>query len=536
MDIVGEKSLGCFWEKLALLYGSRTALVFEDSSGRTCEYSYADLNAEICRAANLFHGLGIESGDRVLLQLHNSPEFLIAWFGLSFLGAVSVPLNVHYQESECAYILEKCRPKAIVVEESFLHLHGRKCSDNERSVEIVLIARLDGDTEHAGCLNFNTLLKNQSSGLAEKFLVSPDAPAEILFTSGTTSKPKGVVITHHNLLFAGRYTAWQCCMRSEDRYLTMMPAWHIDFQCTAAMPTFASGATFIMLESYSARKFWQQVCIHRATITECIPLMVRTLMLQPQRSWEKDHCLREVFFYLTLTEQEKEAFVERFHVRFLTSYGMTESIVGVIGDCPGDERRWPSMGRPGFGYEVKVIGCDGMEVSPGCVGEICIKGVPGRTLFKEYYMDHDATAKALDAEGWLRTGDRGYMDGDGYFYFVDRQINVIKRSGENISSTEIECFLQDHPKVMEAAVIGVPDTICDESIKAFVIPKEGEQVSEKELLEYCSMHIAKFKLPGSVEIRESFPRTCTGKVRKNLLREETLGLSGKSSSVECGLA
>lgn len=148
------------------------------------------------------------------------------------------------------------------------------------------------------------------------------------------------MITHYNLRFAGYYSAWQCALRDDDVYLTVMPAFHIDCQCTAAMAAFSAGATFVLVEKYSARAFWGQVQNYRATITECIPMMIRTLMVQPLSANDRQHCLREVMFYLNLSEQEKDAFCERFSVRLLTSYGMTETIVGIIGDRPGDKRRW----------------------------------------------------------------------------------------------------------------------------------------------------------------------------------------------------
>ncbi len=238
----------------------------------------------------------------------------------------------------------------------------------------------------------------------------------------------------------------------------------------------------------------------------------------PVKSWE-NHCLREVFYYLTLSNKDKDAFIERFNVRLLTSYGMTETIVGLIGDRPKEERRWPSIGRSGFGYEAKIIDENQNEVKPYEYGEIYVKGIPGKTIFKEYYNDIESTKKVLNKEGWLHTGDIGYVDEDGYFYFVDRQSNLIKSAGENVSSEEIENFLSSHPKIVEAAVIGIADKICCELIKAFVIVKEGEDFSENEIIEYCYKNMARFKVPTIVEKCKSLPRTSTGKVRKNVLRK-----------------
>lgn len=532
MDIVGDKNLGQVWEDLAETFDAKTALVFEDAQGETIEFSYQELNGEINRAASLFLGLGIEKGDRVAVQLNNCPEFLFCWFGLAKIGAVMVPVNIHYLHCECAYILKKCVPKALIIEEQFLSTQKELQDEYDISIPHVLVARVNPASDIQGVINFNRCLAEQPTKLSRNISVSCEDTAEIIFTSGTTSTPKGAVITHYNLCFAGRYTSWQVGICEEDRYLTMMSACHIDFQCTAALPTFMSGATFIMLEKYSASKFWSQVCLHRATLTECIPLMIRTLQLQPQRAWEKNHCLREVLFYLTLSDEEKDAFLERFDVSLFTSYGLTETVVGIIGDRPGDERRWPSIGRVGFGYDAQIHDNNGRELPAGEIGEIVVKGEPGKSLFKEYYDEPEATAETFTADGWLKTGDKGYIDEDGFFYFVDRKFNLIKRSGENIASTEIENLLVDHPFIADAAVVGVPDPICGETVKAYVIVKEGEVLTPEEIFEYCSERIAKFKVPSSVEIRESFPRTCSGKVCKGALRSENEKKDCSSAAAE----
>lgn len=270
-------------------------------------------------------------------------------------------------------------------------------------------------------------------------------------------------------------------------------------------------------EKYSARAFWGQVQKYRATITECIPMMIRTLMVQPPSANDRQHRLREVMFYLNLSEQEKDAFCERFGVRLLTSYGMTETIVGIIGDRPGDKRRWPSIGRAGFCYEAEIRDDHNCPLPAGEIGEICIKGVPGKTIFKEYFLNPKATAKVLEADGWLHTGDTGYCDEEGFFYFVDRRCNMIKRGGENVSCVELENIIATHPKIQDIVVVGIKDSIRDEAIKAFVVLNEGETLSEEEFFRFCEQNMAKFKVPSYLEIRKDLPRNCSGKIiRKNL--------------------
>lgn len=520
MDIIGAMSLGQLWDATAQTHALRTALVFEDKCGGVSSFTYSELQSAINRTANLFLSLGVQKHDNVAIHLNNSPEFLFCWFALAKIGAVLVPLNIHFLHDECMHILQKCDVHTVVVDAQFLPMYRQ--IGQGHSLRNVLLARPDENFAESLAANehlFDSLHARQSDSFTPPAPVYTHDVAEILFTSGTTSAPKGAVITHYNLCYAGYFTAWQCALRQDDVYLTCMPAFHIDCQCTAAMPTFVSGATFVLLEKYSARNFWTSVCLHRATITECIPRIIRTLMLQPVRAWEKQHNLREVFFYLNLSDEEKDAFVERFNVRLLTSYGMTETIIGIIGDRPGDARRWPSLGRVGMGYAAQIVDANGKEVAPGVTGELLIKGEPGKTLFKEYYKDEQATARAYSPDGWLRTGDNAYMDEDGYFFFVDRKVNLIKRSGENISCCEVENALVACSGVMEAAVIGAPDAMHDEQVIAFVVPKANTNINTAELQTYLSEKLARFKIPSSIMVMDTLPRTSTGKVQKFLLKE-----------------
>ncbi len=368
-----------------------------------------------------------------------------------------------------------------------------------------------------GVSSFTQLKNQQPATLCYAPPLSTDDTAEILFTSGTTSRPKGVVITHYNLRFAGYYSAWQCALRDDDVYLTVMPAFHIDCQCTAAMAAFSAGATFVLVEKYSARAFWGQVQKYRATVTECIPMMIRTLMVQPPSANDRQHRLREVMFYLNLSEQEKDAFCERFGVRLLTSYGMTETIVGIIGDRPAINDAGRRLVERGFATKRRSATITIARSRQVRSVKSVLKAYPGKTIFKEYFLNPKATAKVLEADGWLHTGDTGYRDEEGFFYFVDRRCNMIKRGGENVSCVELENIIATHPKIQDIVVVGIKDSIRDEAIKAFVVLNEGETLSEEEFFRFCEQNMAKFKVPSYLEIRKDLPRNCSGKIiRKNL--------------------
>lgn len=516
MDIVGGQHLRQMWDDLAGVYGNKTALICESCDGNVQQFSYVTLNQEINRTANLFYTLGIRKGDKVALHLDNCPEFFFCWFGLAKIGAIMVPINARLLREESTWILQNSQVSLLVTSADFYPMYRQSWREDNTLLKSVCLIGDDVPTED-GVSHFARLKDQQPATLCYTPPLSTDDSAEILFTSGTTSRPKGVIITHYNLRFAGYYSSWQCALRDDDIYMTVMPAFHIDCQCTAAMAAFSVGATFVLIEKYSARAFWAQVRKYRATVTECIPMMIRTLMVQPATPEERQHCLREVMFYLNLSVQEKDAFTERFGVRLLTSYGMTETIVGIIGDRPGDKRRWPSIGRPGFCYEADIRDEQNQSLPAGEIGEICIKGVPGKTLFKEYYARPDATAKALEPNGWLHTGDSGYRDEEGFYYFVDRRCNMIKRGGENVSCVELENIISAHPKIQDIVVIGIKDTIRDEAIKAFVVLNEGETLSDEEFFSFCEQNMAKFKVPTSLEIRQDLPRNCSGKIiKKNL--------------------
>lgn len=535
-DIVGNETLRDLWQSVVERKGRRHFLTFQNRVGDVFEYTYAAFDEDVNRIANVFLDLGIEKGDHVALHLHSSPEFLMCLFGLAKIGAVAVPINEQYLADEAEYILENSDAICVVVEPLFYETYQELLARGHYFPKGVVVARAGTESPKSnidfssiytplgtveegqqGIYDFWMMRCEQSAILRDSCELASDDPVQIIYTSGTTSRPKGVVLTHANMVFSGLYGDWEVSLRGSDRVLTSMPACHSNFQLAALMPVITAGASLIIVEKYSATRFMKQIRHYKATVIQCVAMMLRTLLLQPVDPEEKNHCVREVLYFIPITDAEKEEFEQRFNMRIMNTYGSTESIGWAITDPPVGARNWPSVGRAGLGYKARICDMDDNELPPGEVGEIQIKGERGRSVMLEYYNNPEATENTFSADGWLKTGDQGYQDDNGWFYFVDRKVNMVKRSGESISTTELEEILEQHPAIAEAAVIGVPDPIRDQAIKAFVRFAPGESMTLAEVEQYCKDHMASFKVPTFYEVVEDFPRTCSMKIEKKLL-------------------
>ena len=339
----------------------------------------------------------------------------------------------------------------------------------------------------------------------------------MMYTSGTTSKPKGVLITHANYLHGGEIMAKAMRVGPDDRHLIVLPFFHAGAHIHAFVPSLLAGASAAVMEGFSATRFWDQAIAYGATLAALFAAPVRMLLNQPDRPHHRQHRLRLVTYAQNVTPEEFEAWHARFGVRLMQLWGMTESMsLPLINplDLPSKPL---SMGMPALGAELRVVDDAGQEVPPRTVGELVLQGVPGVSLMKGYFKNPEATAEAMRGE-WLYTGDLAWMDEEGYFYFVDRKKDIIKRAGENVAAGEVEAVLRQHGAVADAAVIGVPDPVRDEAIKALVILREGQRATAEELIEWCGARLSKFKVPEIVEFRETFPRTSVGKIQKHLLR------------------
>jgi crotonobetaine/carnitine-CoA ligase len=524
MDLIGDRTLRDLLEERVALWGDREFLVFEDREGAAERYTYAEFDARVNQVANGLLADGIERDEKVVVHLPNSPAFLFTWFALAKIGAVMVPTNTANTAAEMEYVINFSDATTIVTETPFMEMFA-KALPQCPGIRRVFLARAAAALPRTRL--WDELWRGQPVQLSD-VRVPNEATLEILFTSGTTAQPKGVMLTHANCVWSGERASKQVRLAPGERNLTALPCFHVNAQSISVLSTLTAGGTLILLEVFSATKFWEQVRRHRASMISIVPALMRTIAAQPPRAGDRDHALRVVFYAINCTDKEKADFEARFNVQFLNGYGLTEAMT-IVTMAPIDgNRKWPSIGLPAIDRQVRIVDEHDVEVPRGQIGELIVRGVPGRNIMKGYYKNPEATAATV-RDGWLHTGDNAWMDDAGYLYFFDRKKDVIKRGAENVSASEVEKVLMEHPAVLECAVIGIPDAIKDEAVKAFVVARPDTHVTVEELLAHCAGRLAKFKVPQFIVVRDALPKTSIGKIEKKVLRreEEAFGDAGR---------
>ncbi|CAN5287589.1 crotonobetaine/carnitine-CoA ligase [soil metagenome] len=517
IDLIGNRTLRDLLEERTSSYPDKPYLVYEAKDGQVREWTYRQMLAEVDKLAVGLNELGIAKGDKITVHLANSPEFLMTLFAAATIGAVIVPSNVSNKTSELRHVLSYSDSVAVVTETQFLAVVEEAASEVP-AIRTRILARTDQPQD--GYVLFADL---QSRELTEpvKGVAAAEDVLEMIFTSGTTAQPKGVMLTHANFVRSGERSSKSMYLDHGERCITALPVFHVNAQSVTIMSSLTLGGTCILLEEYSASKFWDQVRRHDATQVSIVAMIARTMLAQPASDTDRDHKIRRVFYALNVTDAEREAFESRFGVELINGYGLSETMTIVTLAPVFGPRRWPSIGLPAIDRLVRVVDEDGNDVPAGTPGELIVQGIPGRTIMKGYYKDPEATARTITAENWLHTGDNVYYDEQGYVFFFDRKKDVIKRAGENISASEVEFVLLEHPEIAEAAVIGVVDPIRDEAVKAFVVRTPGSTLSVEAIQEFCQERLASFKVPTIIELPDELPKTSIGKIEKKLLRQQS---------------
>jgi len=484
-------------------------------------WSYGEFQREVDRIAGGFIALGVRKGDRVAFLLPNCAEFLFAVFAVARISAVFVPLNPQYTAEEAEYVLKHSEASVLLTAPELLPLVESIRSNLSDLKQLIVTGK---DAVSAG-FSWEQFLRGVANGV-QPSTVDPEDLASITYTSGTTDRPKGVMLSQYAYAFAPRMRAAGLGWTERDRVLCVLPLFHVNALCHTCLAMMSVGGSILLTEKFSASRFWDEVREYGITTSSLMRTIPQILLALPERADDGDNPLRLI---VTLLSPEMHLrFEERFKVAAVPSYSLTEDILSMIGPQNMPREKLGSCGvalAPEV-HKVAIHDESGQVLAFGQPGEI-VKQSP--VVMKGYYKNSAATATALK-NGWLYTGDLGYLDEDGYLYFVDRVKDMVRRGDENISSEEVERVLNSHPQVAESAVIAVPDEIRGEEVKAYIVlkgPATPGTVSPQEIWEFCKPHLAAFKVPRYIEYRGELPKTPSSKVQKNILRDESRSPSGQ---------
>lgn len=479
--------------------------------------TYAEFNRDALRAASALRGLGVQPGDNVCVMLGNNPDHLHLWFGLARLGAVSVPINVHLKGEGLAYIIDHAEARVLVVEADLLPRIEALRGDLPRLRRIVVRG---GDETESSFLRWDDLVAGADASI-DGPAAAAEAVSAILYTSGTTGPPKGVMLSHHAYLNAARAFADQFVgATSDDVLYTCLPLFHINAQAHTVLPAIGKNATMAIGDRFSASGFWSEIRRHGATIFNSLAAMIPILCKQPPSADDRNHRARLTACAATPKDVWLQ-FEERFGVRIVEGYGLTET-AGFCINNPRDAVRVGTIGVPMDFVEARIVDEDDRPLPPDTRGEIAVRTRAPHRFMEGYFKMPEATAQAMRG-GWFHTGDLGAIDADGYLTFVDRIKQSIRRRGENISSWEVEKIVNAHPAVMESAAVGVPSELGEEEVKVCVVLCPGERLEPAALVAWCEERMAYFMVPRYVEFRDALPKTATERVEKYKLKQEGIG-------------
>jgi crotonobetaine/carnitine-CoA ligase len=536
-----DDTVWTLFERRARLAGDEARLTFVEGDGPDEVTSWAAVARRAVALAGRLARLGVRPGERVALFGANSIDYLVALAGVARLGAVSVPLNALLTAPEIAWQLADAGAAAVLGEAD-------------------AAARLDEAAALAGFGGLRLALRGEARGwpaVAPRSSPPPDGPDdpalppppapddlfEILYTSGTTGHPKGVMLSHRSMASEADSVASYWAARPDDVFLGVLPLFHVNAQLVTVLPALTAGARLVLARSFSAGGWIELVRRHGVTISSLVGTQVRMIMATPERPDDGETALRCVPYGLNVPPAMWSGFERRFGAPLCNIYGLTEAVAVATAAPVHGDRRIPSVGRPGRGRAVGIFDDDGKELPPGGEGEIRIRGERGVSLMVGYHGRPDETAAAFaggmggvpptgaavaaEDRDWLCTGDLGWLDEDGYLYFVDRAKDVIKRAGENVSASEVERVLSEFPGVAEVAVVGRPDPVRDEAVVAFVVPAAGAPEPDVAALDaHCRARLARFKAPEEYRIVEALPKTSIGKTEKKVLRAQLARRTG----------
>ncbi len=487
---------------------AQKVFLLSEPDGR--QFTYAEFDQSVDRAATMLVSHGVGKGDVVSLLMPNSVEYIIAYFACWKLGALAGPVNSLLKEQETAFVLNNSETKAILVGSEF---QERIANVRKELPHLKAVITFDDEAEATREFAKGTEESGQD-GRAPG--IAKDDDAIIIYTSGTTGKPKGCLLTHGNVIANARQISEWLDFTPNDRLLTIMPLFHMNAVSVTTMSALYAGGSTVISPKFSAKRFWNTIADFQITSFGSVATMLSILLNTHPEGVPEGLQTEQLRFAMCGSAPVPAEVIKRFEETFncpvVEGYGLSESTCRSTFNPPDERRRPGSCGLP-IGNEMKVFDDEDREVPDGELGEIVLRG---ENILKGYYKNPEATSAAF-RNGWFHTGDIGYRDQEGYFFIVDRKSDMIIRGGENIYPREIDEVLYQHPAVAAAATIGIPDQLYGEEVAAFVVLNDGSKATEGDLISFCKERLADYKCPKSIRIVKDIPKGPTGKLLKREL-------------------
>lgn len=504
---------------LASELGDDPFIVLPSPDGPSTTIGYGEMERLARRVGALLGALGVSKGEAVHLHLRNTWQFVAVFLGCGEVGAVAVPTNPSAAVDEVAFIASQAGCKVSIVAADLAPVVE---AAREMAPEIEHVLSVGEATD--GTLDFDEALAAADPSGPSPHLSSSDLAA-VLYTSGTTGWPKGVMLTNANLMFAGEAVSAHLRMRPTDRWMISLPLFHMNALGYSLMSALCSGASAAIVEELRPEAFGRLAQSSGATVASVFAVHIRQILASPPSDEDHDNQLRLTLFAQHVAEGERSAFEGRFASPLLHIYGLTETLAPTLSEPVNGPRVNGTLGGPTLWSRVRIVDRGGHEVPPGQRGELEVHGTTGVTL-PAGYLRHPELMEETFQDGWFRTGDQMVVDGCGRYVFLGRRHDLVKPEVDNVSTAEIERVLLEHVSVLDVAVIGVTNAEGNETISAFVVlHPAGDDATEHELLSWCGERLARHKVPSRIVLMDELPRSPVGKVLEGTLRTYTSGHS-----------
>ncbi|MBX0315519.1 AMP-binding protein [Planococcus glaciei] len=532
-----EKTVGQIVRERAAMHPTTEAYVYPE---RDIRKTYKEFDEETDRLAKAFMGIGIAKGEHIAIWSDNKREWLLSQFATGKMGGVLVTVNTSYQSAELEYLLKQSDATTLILGEefkgtSYIDIINEVCPELKTAEKGAVSSEklphfkrviVMGENQFPGIYTWSEFEafadRVDDEQLEERFVsMAPDDVINIQYTSGTTGFPKGVMLTHRNVVNNGKLIGDTMNLSELDRLCIPVPFFHC-FGCVlGTMAAVTHSTTMVIAEQFDPKRVLQMVQDEKCTGLHGVPTMFIAELNHPDFASFDTSTLRTGIMAGSPCPIEvmKKVINDMGASEITIAYGQTESSPVITQTRADDdiEKRVSTVGKPHAEVEVKIVDpATGEQVPTGVPGELCTRGYH---VMKGYYKNEEATRNAIDEDGWLHTGDIAVEDEDGYIAITGRIKDMVIRGGENIYPREIEEFLYQHPSIQDVQVVGVPDPKYGEELMAWVILKEGQQLSAEELREYCQGKISRHKIPRYIEFTKEYPMTASGKIQKFKLRE-----------------